>query len=735
MTFLRKFPFFKQLDSMDCGPTCLRMIAKYYGQYFSVQSLREKCYIDREGVSLKGIAEAAENIGFRTVAVQVPFDAKQETPSLSVAPLPCIVHWNQNHFIVVTKVSKNQIWIADPAEGKLKISKQDFLNSWLPNGQKEGIALIIEPTPNFYENEEANTNKKFGFSFLFQYLKPHRKLLIQLIIGLLVGAVFQLIFPFLTQAVVDVGIQTKNTNFITIVLVGQAALFLGQMTVSFVQNWLLLHISTRLNISLIADFLMKLMNLPIGFFDAKNTGDLLQRIGDHDRIERFLTTNSLSVVFSSFNLIVFGIILSIYSLPIFSIFFISALLYFVWITIFLKKRREVDYLAFQQQSNTNNSVIEIIQGMQEIKLQGSQLKRRWQWTKIQAKLFRIRILSLKISQYQTAGATFFMNGKDVFITFIAANAVISGSLTLGMMLAIQYIIGQMNGPLNQMVDFIRQAQDAKISMERLGEIHTKKNEESENENIIKTTEIPNQDIFIENMSFSYSPISKQVLNNIKLRIPKGKITAIVGTSGSGKTTLVKMLLGFYQATEGSIKIGNLPLEQIRQNQWRHKCGVVMQDGYIFSDTIANNITESTDVIDYEQLLKAVQTANIQGFINELPLSFSTMIGAKGNGLSQGQKQRLLLARAVYKDPDYIFLDEATNALDANNERVIMQNLNDFFQNRTVVVVAHRLSTVKNADQIVVLEQGEIVEIGSHHDLVAKKGNYYTLVKNQLELGT
>jgi len=715
---------------MDCGPTCLRMIAKHYGRAFSLPFLREKCYIDRAGVSLKGISEAAELIGLRTLAVKIPIRGKNGLPSLSEAPLPAILHWNQNHFVNLYKLNKKYAWVADPASGKHKIPIELLNKSWISR-EDSGVALLIETTPQFYKDEN-NGQTPEGFQFLFQYLKPHQNLLGQLAIGLLLGTLFQLIFPFLTQSLVDIGIETRDVHFIHLILAGQLMLFLGQIITQFIQSWILLHISVRINVNLIADFLIKLMRLPLGFFDSKNTGDLLQRIGDHRRIEAFLTQSTLSILLSLLNLIVFGIVLAIYSLQIFLIFFIASICYVSWIVIFLKKRKEIDYRAFQQMSDNKDSLIEIIQGMSEIKLQGSELRRRWKWANIQAKLFRTRISTLKISQYQDAGAQGITQLKDILITFIAAMAVLEGSLTLGAMLAIQYIIGQLNTPLKQLVAFIRSAQDASISLERLGEIHNTSNEEKIDEQ--KVNSIPEGDIKLTNLHFRYTPISDEVLTDVNLTIPRGKTTAIVGTSGSGKTTLIKLLLGFYQPTKGKITIKGAPLSVFYQKIWRQKCGVVMQEGYIFSDTIAKNIAESDDQINLAKVIASATQANIMDFIESLPLGFNTMIGAKGNGVSQGQKQRLLIARAIYKNPDFLFFDEATNALDANNERVIMSNLNKFLDGKTAVIVAHRLSTVTNADQIVVLNKGQIAEVGTHQELVNKRGNYYTLIKNQLELG-
>ena len=726
---MRGFPYYHQLDQMDCGPTCVRMIAAHYGKTFSIQYLRKKSYYSRNGVSFKGIIDAAEQIGFRALSVKLPFQSVlNDKPSFFDLPLPCILHWDQRHFVVAYKSNKKHIYIADPAMGKLKLDYNSFKKLWL-NNDNEGVALLLEPTPEFYTQEEVID--KTNFSYLFKYLIPHRRLLVQFCVGLLLISGFQLIFPFLTQSIVDVGIKNQNIGFVNLILIAQIMLFLGQISIEFIQNWILLHISTRLNVSLISDFLVKLMRLSIGFFDTKKIGDLIQRIDDHTRIEEFLTGNILSTLFSILNFVVFGIVLIYFNVSIFLVFFISSFLYIFWIFFFLKKRREIDYQRFQALSNNQSALIELVQGMQEIKLQNSEQKRRRNWTFIQAKLFRANIKSLSISQYQDAGANFINKFKDILISFIAAKAVINGQMTLGMMLAIQYIVGQLNAPLQSMIHFIRSAQDAKISIERLGEIHQQDNEQGSQ---VQLQDTPDEgDIQLQNLSFQYNPLAPLVLQNINLIIPKGKVTAIVGTSGSGKTTLMKLLLGFYAPTSGNIKIGSTPFQQVDNSLWRTKCGAVMQDGFIFSDTIANNISESDEYVDYQKLNHAVSSANIQSFIESLPLSYNTMIGGNGVGLSQGQKQRLLIARAIYKDPDFLFFDEATNALDAKNERIIVDNLNNIYTGKTVLVIAHRLSTVKNADQIVVLEQGKLVECGSHEELTALQGAYYKLVKDQLEL--
>ncbi len=738
------FPFHHQLDAMDCGAACLRMVAEFHGRRYSLQELRQRTFLDREGVSARGIVVAAEGIGLRPLPVKIPFQGlDNQEVGLAEAPLPCICHWRQNHFVVVYKITKKRIWVADPARGKVKFSHVEFQRNWCSD-QHLGIAILLEPTPVFYAQEGDEVNRK-GFGFLLNYLRPYRRLTTQLLIGLLVASLIQFLFPFLTQAVVDVGIENQDLDFVWLILFAQLMLFAGQTTVRFIQNWILLHIGSRVNISLVSDFLVRLMAQPISFFDAKMTGDLLQRIGDHRRIEEFLTVSTLNIIFSAFNLLIFGVVLAVYNTKIFTIFLIASVLYVAWIFLFLKKRKDADLQRFWALSDNQGNIIELIQGMQEIKLQNSEHKRRYGWVHIQARLFRANMRSLTVTQWQDAGAQFIAQIKDIFIIAVAAAAVINGEMTLGMMLATMFILGQLNVPLQQIISFVRSAQDAKISLERLSEIHQ---EGMRDEGLGMDIQRPftphpspliplSHPLVLENLSFRYNPLTDFVLKNINLTIPAGKVTAIVGTSGSGKTTLIKLLLGFYEPSVGAVKLGQLFLKNLPTAEWRAQCGAVMQDGFVFSDTIASNIAESEpdwETVDNEKLLKAVQVAHIQEFIENLPLGYNTMVGAKGNGLSQGQRQRLLIARAVYKQPDYLFFDEATNALDAHTEKIINGNLGHFFKGKTVVVVAHRLSTVKNADQIVVLEQGEVVEVGTHDELSKRRGAYYQLVKEQLELG-
>jgi len=729
---LKNFPTYKQTESKDCGPTCLKIIAKHYGKTLAIARIRDISETTREGSSLLNLSDASEAIGFRSLGVKLTLEELQE------APLPCILHWNKDHYVVLYKIKKENYYISDPGYGLISYTKEEFLKFWIGNNAKEttqeGIALLLDPTPKFYSNDfEEDEKQKFNFAYLSKYLIKYKSFIIQLCIGLLAASLLQLVVPFLTQSVVDVGIKNQDINFIYLILFAQIALFIGRTAIEIIRSWILLHVSTRINISLISDFFIKLMKLPISYFDVKMTGDILQRINDHKRIEQILTTSSLNILFSMVNFIVFSFVLVYYSLQIFTIFLIGSFLYFLWIKIFLKKRATLDYKRFSAISQEQSKVIELINGMQDIKLHNAEKQKRWAWEHTQARLFKVSIKNLALEQAQSVGSSFINELKNIFITILSAKLVIDGEITLGMMLAISYIVGQLNSPVQQLINFIRELQDAKISLDRLGEIHDMEDEEIDTQN--KITDIPaSANISIKNLSFRYTGSDTRVLKDFNLEIPANKTTAIVGESGSGKTTLMKLLLRYYNPNKGEILLNKWSLKNISQKSWRDHYGVVMQEGYIFNDTIANNIAIGEDNIDKIRLAKAIDIANIRDYIESLPLAYNTKIGMEGVGLSTGQKQRLLIARAIYKNPDYLFFDEATSALDANNEKVIMENLNTFFENKTVVVIAHRLSTVKNAHQIVVLNNGKIVEIGNHKELVAKKGNYYHLVKNQLELG-
>jgi ATP-binding cassette subfamily B protein len=777
------FPHYSQLDQMDCGPTCLRMIAKHYGKSYSLQSLRDKAQIGKEGVSLLGISEAAESIGFRTLGAKISFSKLVEE-----APLPCIVHWQQNHFVVVHHIKRSNTWmsklkggfrrsgsvekmhpdhafdflkeseiiippkienenraaidkgiisVADPARGLVNYTSEEFCQHWLSSGspgEREGVVLLLEPTPSFYAREDEKSNV-YGFEKLLGYLWQYKALIVQLLLGLVVGSGLQLLFPFLTQSIVDVGINTPNLSFIYLILIAQLMLMGGRLSVEFIRSWILLLISSRVNLSILSDFLIKLMRLPVSFFNTRQFGDILQRVGDHQRIESFLTGQSLTVLFSLINLIIFSVVLAFYNLAIFGIFIVASIAYVGWIVLFLRQRRKLDFRTFDVSSRSQSAMVQLIQGMQEIKLAGAERPMRWAWEHLQARLYKLQIKGLALSQYQQGGSFAINEGKNIIITFLAAQAVVNGQLTLGGMLAVQFIIGQLNSPIEQFVTFVQSFQNAKISLERLNEIHTIADEEPADK--VFSNDLPQlKDITLQNVFFQYSGAGNEpVLKNINMSIAEGKSTAIVGMSGSGKTTLLKILLRFFDPSKGEIKIGDLSLSDVSHALWRSKCGVVMQDGYIFSDSIARNIAVGVDKIDADRLDHAAYVANLRDFIDGLPSGYHTKIGLEGNGISEGQKQRILIARAVYKNPDYIFFDEATNSLDANNEAIIMERLNGFFKNRTVVVVAHRLSTVRHADQIVVMDKGVIAEAGTHEELVALRGAYWILVKNQLELGS
>ena len=773
------FPHYTQLDTMDCGPTSLRIIAQYYGKHYSLQTLREKCHISREGVSMLGISDAAEEIGFRTISVKLTWAQLR-----SVVPLPCIVHWYQRHFIVVYKIRKQKgkwwVYVSDPANGLLKYSEADFLRGWRASttkvdkeqereleegveyealkieelaGQNKkedadssdsevrevvirpaGLALLIEPTPRFYQ-EKGDEDKRLKIGYLLQYLRPYKSFLIQLGLAMLTASVLSLILPFLTQSVVDTGIGTGNLSFIVMILVAQVVLTLGQMANNLIRNWLMLHMTTRISISLISDFLSKLMRLPIAFFDSKMVGDIMQRIGDYSRIQSFLTGSLLSIAMAVVSFVIYGAVMGGYDITILGVFLLGSVLYVGWILLFMKRRRKLDYMRFQEAAANQSNIVQLINGMQDIKLNNCEKQKRWEWERIQARLFNVSVKGLTLGQTQEVGGTFIDQTKNVVISFLAASAVIEGNMTLGMMVALQYIIGQLNAPLSQFIQFVQATQDAKISLERLSEIQEKDDEEPANEERIR--EIPeNADIEFRHVVFQYDgPHSDKVLNNIDLVIPADKVTAIVGASGSGKTTMLKMMLGFYAPVEGEVTLAGKKISRYSASCWRRECGTVMQEGYVFSDTIADNIGVSDEIPDMKRVRQAAEIANIDTFVEELPLGYNTRIGADGHGLSTGQKQRLLIARAAYKDAKYLFFDEATNSLDANNERTIMERLDKLFKGKTVVIVAHRLSTVKNADNIVVLDHGKIVEQGTHIELTAKRGYYYELVKNQLELGS
>lgn len=751
MQYLKRFTVYRQLNKMDCGPTCLKMIAKHFGKEVEVRDIEEISGYGRDGVSMLGISEAAQNLGFQTRAGQLTFDSL-----IKSAPLPCILHWGQNHFVVLPPqrkidIGRNRIYLADPSRGGVSITKEEFEQNWITNtnvkGEKTGSALVLEPLPQFYDKELLKDGK-VKWQFFNTFLKRSSKEILHILLALLLGSFFQFVTPFLAQSIVDTGINTMDLNFITLVLIGQLTIIVSRAIVDFVRARILFTLSIKLQFSLLSEFWKKLTQLPISYFDSYHTGDILQRIGDTKKLEVFLTGNALSTIFSFFNFVVFSTILLIYSTSLFFIFIIGFILYFVWINLFFSVRRKLNYKTFHTTALENSLALQLVQGMQELKLNNAENIKRWQWENTQASVFKLAKRGLSLNQWQQAGALLLNEGKNVVITFLTAKMVMSGQLTLGAMIGIQYIIGQLNSPVEQMITFFQSAQDAKMSLERLNEIHSLKNESNQGSINLPSNSfnLNNASLVINNLTFTYpGPENEAILNNISLVVPAGKLTAIVGASGSGKTTLLKLILKFYETYKGEIYLANdelsvddvdvkVKLRNVNADYWRQHCSSVFQDGFIFNDTIANNIAIGSRNPEMNKLIAAANTANILSFIESLPNGFNSRIGSDGIGISQGQRQRILIARAIYKDPSYLFLDEATNALDANNEKVIVDNLNSFYIGRTVIVIAHRLSTVKNADQIVVLDRGKVAEIGNHEQLTQKKGFYYNLVKNQLELG-
>lgn len=720
-----KFPFEHQLDSKDCGPACLKIIAKYYGRYYSLQHLRDLCGITKEGVSFLDLSYGAEKIGLHTLAAYADIQDLQ-----TKIPLPCIIHWQNNHFIVIYKITKSKVFVSDPARGLLTVSLEEFSKKWYDSEKDKGPLLAIEPMADFMQrDQEEKLEKKKTFENIIGYLSPYKKNLTIICAVMLIATALQSLLPFISKAVIDVGIQTNDYDFIKIVLIANIVIILTVALSNILRDWLLMHISARVNISLISDYLIKLMQLPVSFFENKLIGDILQRAQDHERIRNFIMNNSLSLVFSSLTFIVFGIILLVFNKVIFYFFFFGSIFYVFWVLAFLRFRKKLDWEYFDLISKNQSFWVETIGAINDIKINNYENQKRWKWERIQIKLYKVNLKVLNITNIQNTGGQLIQNIKNLAITFYCAIAVINGEITFGIMISTQFIIGMLNGPLTQFISFITSAQYAKISFLRINEIHQLENEEDliESNKICSTN---NKTLLLRNVSFRYTQNSPFVLKQINLKIPEGKITAIVGGSGSGKSTLLKLILRLYQPSFGDILIGNMNISNLSLKEWRNICGVVLQDGKIFNDSILNNIVLDSEKIDYSLLKEAVKIAHIADDIELMPQGYHTKIGELGRGLSGGQKQRLLIARALYKAPSFLFLDEATNSLDTINEAKIIKALNHAFVNRTVVVIAHRLSTIMNADQIVVLKDGGIIEFGNHQELMNAKKHYYELINNQ-----
>lgn len=724
---LKRFPTEYQMDAMDCGPASLKMVAKYFGRYYSLQYLRDKCGITKEGVSLLGISTAAESIGLHTVAIKCTI-----ADLMIKVPFPVIVHWNENHFVVVYHADKKHVWVSDPIKGHVKYTMQEFRASWYLKDQDKGVLLALEPTSDFKLSKQDKDQVKDSFLSMLRYFIPYKRQFLLIFFVMMVVTLLQAILPFISKAVIDIGISTSDVTFINMVLVGNITILLCIMVFNVVRDWILMHITARVNIALISDYLVKLMKLPVTFFENKLLGDIQQRAQDHERIRAFIMNNSLSLIFSVFTFFIFSIILLIYNEAIFFIFIVGSILYVLWVLLFLKIRKKLDWQYFELISRNQSYWVETVSAIQDIKIYNYERSRRWKWEEIQARLYHVNKRVLTVTNIQNLGAQFIESIKNMAITFFCATAVIKGDITFGVLISTQFILGMLNGPLLQFIGFIVSAQYAKISFLRMNEIRQLEDED-ELLSVGTTTILPeNKSLILNNVMFQYAQHLPMVLKNINLIIPENKVTAIVGSSGCGKSTLLKLLVRLYKPSYGTVNMGGMNVTALNLRTWRELCGVVMQDGKIFNDTIKNNIVLDDEHVDEAKLIKCSQTAQIKNEIDQLPKGFDTMIGEQGRGLSGGQRQRLLIARALYRNPRYLFLDEATNSLDTLNEKKIVQALGSAFENRTVIIIAHRLSTIRNAHQIVVMDKGQIVEIGNHKALMEHKGRYYDLVISQNE---
>jgi len=725
---LDSFISFRQTDKKDCGPTCLRIICRYYDKIISIEYLRELTNVSHFGTTLYGLSTAAEKLGFRTITSKMTF--KNFVKNFS---LPTIVHWKQNHFIVVYKVKRNYIYVADPAIGKMKYDYKSFLEGWssYENEEAVGVALYLEPTPQIYAEDDS---PKISFSYFLSYFSNYKKQYLQVILGMLASMVIGFLVPFTTKSVIDIGINGKNINFINLMLIAQFVLAFSTIAIGFIQSWLFMHIATKIGLSITIGYIAKVMKLKIPYIERKTLGDFMQRMSDNGRIQAFISTSTISTVFSFTNVIIFGVVMATYNLKVLAVFLIGSSIYALWILLFIKKRREFDMKKFEQNSESQTSIVQIFNGIRDIKLFNFEKYKRWEWERIQAKIFKLSMRQLSLSQVQQTGAFVIEQSKNIIITYIIVTSVINGEISFGTMIAMQYILAQMGSPLQQLISLINSYQDAKVSLDRIAEIHNQEDEETledELNRINNPIEITSRTIQFQEVTFSYNKlILEPILNNINLTFPEGKFTAVVGASGCGKTTLIKLLLRFYSVDRGSISIGDLDLNNISINMWRNQCGAVLQDGYLFSGTIGENVALSSEGFDQASVISACKSTNIHDFIKTLPLGYKTKIGENGMDLSQGQKQRLLIARILYKKPDFVFFDEATNALDAENEKIVMKSLRTELVNKTIIFVSHRLSAISNADNIIVMDKGKVVEQGNHIHLMNSGGLYFNMFNSQ-----
>ncbi|MEE1298103.1 MAG: peptidase domain-containing ABC transporter [Muribaculaceae bacterium] len=721
-----KIKAFRQLEHSDCGITCIRIIAYFYGVDIPLKFLRSICDISRVGISIRDILSATKKIGFEANAVKVSAE------DILKMPLPAILYWENKHYIVLYKIKNNKFYIADPGRGKLILDNEEFLNSWL-YGNSMGLAIVLAPKEEFYNIDFGikDSSESGLFKLAKKSISKHLKRFIAVIVLSIVVMLADMITPLIFQSTIDEGIEGKDINLVWVLCLSQFLIFIGYSLSDNVINIILTKTGLKVSIDMMNEYLSKLISFPISFFDRKVNSDFIQKIEDQNRIKNFLIDFPSSAFLTGINIVVFSAMLIYYNYIIFLILLAATFLGFLWTKTFLQKRENIDYSYFYYSSNNRNNIYELINGMQEIKINNAHNIRIAKWKETQLKINELSFKTVLLKMLVNGGNSVLSRIKDIIITGACATLVIKGNMSVGEMMTISYITGRLSSPFSYILNSLNTMQDATMSYERIDEIINKpldnKSKYKEHDNI--------QSIIFSNVSFKYpGSYSPYVLKDINITIPQGKVTAIVGCSGSGKSTLLKLMLGFYIPQKGDIYAGKYNMSDIDTDNWISRCGVVMQNGFIFSGTILENIALSDSKPDINRVKYVTNLACINEFIDTLPMGYHTKIGVTGVELSGGQKQRILIARAVYKNPSFIFLDEATNALDAKNERVIVENLNEFYKGRTVVIVAHRLSTVKNADNIIVLEGGRVAETGNHESLIAQRGAYFNLVRNQLELG-